>query len=298
MNNRQRLMAAKSDSNGRQVNLCPSQPIIGNLPIQLTTAQGIPVSAVAPVETRMQSTAEDLHLRERRSGPGGTTELLARFFAVRDKGEAGTFQPGWMAATPTPAQYLVSRDETCTFAAGAFGYRLALVTGILFHDSVIAFCEDPATIGFGISGGRLYITASIDNSFSAVAAVNPDTDFQLETLPDVKLAHGNAIMLELVDSVGGGAVAARCLRLPAEFISKLRRQLVEQTKVGRIRSGKPQYTAGVFASTKSIKRIEGRGAAVIGKDCPVFSAWISEAAAVGLADGRHDSSVRSLALAS
>jgi hypothetical protein len=200
-----------------------------------------------------------------------------------------------MAATPTPARYLGPRTETCTFAAGTFGYRLTLVTGILFHTSVIAFCEDRATIGFGICGGRLYITASIDDAFSAVALVNPVTNIKLENLPDVKLAHGNAIMLELVDSVGVGAVAARCLRLPAEFISELRRRLVEQTKVGRIRSSKPQYTAGVFASPKSVKHIEGRGASVIGEDCPVFSAWISEAVAVDLIDGCRDSSARSLA---
>ncbi len=294
MNSRQRLMTAKSDSKGHQVNLCPSQSIIGNLPIQLTTAQGISVPAVAPVETRTRSAAEDLHLLGRRSGPGGTTELLARFFAVRDEGEAETFQAGWIAATPTPERYLGPRVETCTFAADAFGYRLTLVTAIMSHATLVSFCEDPATIGFGICGGHLYITVSFGDAFCAVALANPNSDFQPDTLPDACLAVGAAIMLELVDSLGGGSLAARCLRLPAEFIFQLRRGLVEQAKVGRIRSSTPRYTAGVFARPELVKRIEGRGASVLGEDCPVFSAWISDAVAVDLIDGCRNSSARSL----
>jgi hypothetical protein len=187
------------------------------------------------------------------------------------------------------------RAETCTFAAAAFGYRFTLVTAIMSHTTLISFCEDPATIGFGICGGHLYITVSFGDAFSAVALANPDTDFQPETLPDADLAPGAAIMLELADSLGGGALAARCLRLPAEFLFQLRRGLVEQSKVGRIRSATPQYTAGVFVRPEVVKRIEGRGASVIGDDCPVFSAWISEATAVDLVDGWRGSSLRSLA---
>jgi hypothetical protein len=222
------------------------------------------------VETRTRSAVEDLHLLERRPGPGGTTELLARFFAVRDEGEAETFQAGWMAATPTPTQYLGRRAETCTFAADAFGYRFTLVTAIMSRTTLISFCEDPATIGFGICGGHVYITVSFGDAFSAVALANPDTDFQPETLPDADLAPGAAIMLELADSLGGGFLAARCLRLPAEFIFQLRRGLVEQAKIGRIRSATPRYTAGVFARPGLVKRIEGRAPRCLGRNAQFF----------------------------
>ena len=285
-------LALKSDVTADEATLCPLQPILGNEPIQLTTAQGISVTALDPMDGCTRACAQDLLLLTRRPGPHGTTELLARFFEVNDEGQAETFDAGWLVATPTPAEYLGPQPETCTFTANAFGYRLRLITRIMSRAMVVSFCEDPATIGIGVCEGHLYVTVSCGDAVCALALVHPGTDFTPDEQPDVSLAQGAAIMLELVDPLDGRAFAARCLRLSAEFIFQLRRALALRAMVGRVRAATPPYTAGVFAQPALIKRIEERGFSEIGDDCLVYSAWISEAEAGELIDGyRHSSNM-------
>src|SRR5882724_3004668 len=120
MTTRQVSIASNSNLSRGALPLCPSASTLGTLPVHLATSQGIAVRAITPAALRIVSQMDDLHLMERRRGAEGEPEVLARFFAVRDKREPKRFQAGWMPATPSLSSG-TECEEGCFFTAGPFG---------------------------------------------------------------------------------------------------------------------------------------------------------------------------------
>jgi hypothetical protein len=262
--------------------LCPSASTFGALPVHLATSQGTAVRAVTSVALRVDSQMDDLHLMDnRRRGLKGEPEVLARFFAVRDVRMPKRFQAGWMTATPSLSTGTAC-EEGCFFTAGPFGYRLTLASSLLSVSAVKSFCEDRARIGLGISHGRHYLTVNFVGGFRAIALLDAGRDLvPAPTLPSRKLAHGNAMMLQLIEASVSRAVAARCLLLPAEFIAELRNHISRRMPAPR--RTLPNYNRGLFSNEPCIDALESKTTTVTGVDSPVFGAWVSEATACELA---------------
>lgn len=261
--------------------LCPSASALGTLPVHLATSQGTAVRALTSVALRADSQMDDLHLMdERRRGLKGESEVLARFFAVRDVRMPKRFQGGWMAATPSLSRG-TQCEEGCFFTAGPFGYRLTLASSLLSISTVKSFCEDRARIGLGISYGQRYVTVTFVGGFRAIALLDARRNLvPAPTLPSRKLAHGNALMLQLIDAPVSRPVAARCLLLPAEFIAELRHHI--SRKMPTPRRTLPKYNPGLFSNEACIDAIESKSRTATGTDSPVFGAWVSEATACKL----------------
>jgi len=281
MRTRQVSINSNSNSPPGALPLCPSASTFGTLPVHLATSQGTAVRAVTSVALRVDSQMDDLHLMDdRRRGLKGEPEVLARFFAVRDVRMPKRFQAGWMTATPSLSKG-TECEEGCFFTAGPFGYRLTLASSLLSISTVKSFCEDSARIGLGISHGRRYLTVTFVGGFRAIALLDARRNLvPAPTLPSRKLAHGNALMLQLIDAPVSRTVAARCLLLPAEFIAELRNHISRQMPPPR--RTLPKFSPGLFSNEACIDAIESKSSSVTGVDSPVFGAWISEAKACEL----------------
>lgn len=284
MTTRHFSIALNSNSSRGARPLCPSASTFGALPVHLATSQGTAVRAVTSVALRVDSQMDDLHLMDnRRRGLKGEPEVLARFFAVRDVRMPKRFQAGWMTATPSLSSG-TAYEEGCFFTAGPFGYRLTLASSLLSVSAVKSFCEDRAKIGLGISHGRRYLTVNFIGGFRAIALLDAGLGLvSAATLPSRKLAHGNAMMLQLIDAPVSRAVAARCLLLPAEFIAELRNLISRQMPAPR--RALPNYSPGLFSNEACIDAIDSKSTTVTGVDSPVFGAWVSEATACELTSG-------------
>lgn len=274
-------IASNSDLTRGALPLCPSASTFGMLPVHLATSQGTAVRAVTAVALRVDSQMDDLHLMDdQRRGLKGEPEVLTRFFAVRDVRMPKRFQAGWMTATPSLSRG-TECEEGCFFTTGRFGYRLTLASSLLSVSAIKSFCEDRADIGLGISHGRRYLTVTFVGGFRAIALLDARRNLgPAPTLPSRKLAHGNAMMLQLIDAPVSRAVAARCLLLPAEFIAELRNHISRQMPAPR--RALPKYSPGLFANEACIDAIERKSTTVTGVDSPVFGAWVSEATACKL----------------
>jgi hypothetical protein len=281
MTTRQVSIVSNSKLSRGALPLCPSASTFGALPVHLATSQGTAVRAVTSVALRVDSQMDDLHLMDnRRRGLKGEPEVLARFFAVRDVRMPKRFRAGWMTATPSLSTGTAC-EEGCFFTAGPFGYRLTLASSLLSVSAVKSFCEDRADIGLGISHGRRYLTVTFVGGFRAIALLDARRDLvPAPTLPSRKLAHGNAMMLQLIDASVNRAVAARCLLLPAEFIAELHNHISRQIPAPR--RTLPKYNPGLFANEACIDAIKSKSTTVTGVDSPVFGAWISAATACEL----------------
>jgi hypothetical protein len=255
---------------------------LGTLPINLTTSNGIAVQATIDVQPRDRVFLDDLHCFGYRDGPAGTTEPLIRFFAVQDPG-LETFAPGWVAGIPWGLGSERPLAEGCLFEVDESGYRIAMIVGDNDGDRIVSFCEDPMQIGFGECEGELYVSLRTEVGISGLARFDARSMIDRERqLPRADLAHGNGLLLELIDASDGIANAVRFVRLPTDFMAELRRRLVDHIARGPRGSMATSQVTGIGVCEHCVDGIVSEGMEEVGADCPVFGAWVPQATAFAL----------------
>jgi hypothetical protein len=243
----------------------------------LTTPDGATVPVAHGVAPQLARGPDDLHLFGARDGAHGSIEYLARLFAVEDA--TGTsFESGW--AVIVPGQLGGGRlAEQCLFAAGVFGYRLALVIESADLGFLKSFCQDPVRIGFRKRGGMLHMAVQWDSGICCVARFDASGFIESQCpLPTGTKAHHQGIMLKLVDASTGYVAAARFVRMPSSFMRRLLARIRQDLSTASVRRPWSTDCSGVFLCHDHYAEVIGATRLVYGDDCPVTSLWIPTAA--------------------
>jgi len=234
---------------------------------------------------RFSIAPDDYHLFGGRETPGAAPEFLLRLFAVEDTSKK-LFKSGWIGVAP--GSYVGERGirpEQCLFGAFGNGYRLALIVANAGANATAnadanfdSFCKEPVQIGFRRRGGVLHVAAALGNRLQGVAEFDAHEFVGSGSwLPAQDRLHAQGFMLNLVSAFTGYIVAARFVKMPRDFMHRLRRSIEHSVRTApAAKQPRSKYCCAFYGSDPLGEALNALDdyQLVFGENCPVASLWI------------------------
>jgi hypothetical protein len=279
-----------------------------NVPLDLVTSYGVSVNAEIAISAKYPSSYP---MENTRKCPSSAARTRVRFFAPPVKSdiesivddeksdddpledweieeeepceaESNNFDPGWVAAVAGRGP----SSEGCFFGIIGGVYRLQVVANgcpwapeKYDENFTRLFCEEGPALGFGELDGELYVFLDLGHHFAALGRVDVKHMFEMgDTLPSPAHAHGNGILLELIDAENGHSEAMIFITCPSEFLSAFRERIIARLANPPIDVGSSRAGSGFDVAYSILDAVSDKVYPAVWscQYCPFIDAWVTE----------------------